>query len=894
MTRMRCVPIRFVVIVILLCTAFIPVIAFASQDDLPEASPITDPDGIETHDGELQAFAQIWLTSYIYKDGNLYSPPANTFCATFTDTTTGTDVFPSLCSNGYSISSLFDATPGHTYDLQISTNTTGFNACVNDEYVDQGTQNYYYLIYVDDSRCPALPATMTPTSTATATITPTLEDGVTPTITATATETATPSPTTTPGPTNKWIQAWVYQGSSQNYVSLDGSICFQFNDTTTEPYQQVFEDCLVGDSFAHYESLLWNHTYDLSISSNTSTHEACIDRSVTSPTSFIYYIRIDGGDCNPNYGYRTIGVSAFDQYGEQFQPGNDTYCFTITDDQTGSIVFGETCSYQGEGGGDIGWWGFREINITHTFSVNTTKNTTGCDLAYTKNDIADWTATFTCGPTIYISDIEPSCAIDGQSVNFTVEIVGPLDGYEINIYGAYFISQYPFFVLAADSYTPIATGQTSYIVNVPINTGALGKSILFLANVVDSSQDVVGADFDIGTLQCDVIDLTATSISATATQAFSATATAAIEATGTTSAGATATQASANATATQAFSATATAAIEATATTSAGATATQASVNATATEGFLATLTATAATSTATVTVTPSATTTVTVTVTTTATSTSTSTATVTVTPSATTTVTPTGTVTVTATTTGTVTATATASSTATGTVTATPATTSTPSATATGTADIDQLVIAAVTLNLQSGESWLGKLARFVSGGQPPYFFTMGTPPTQGTAGVDASGVAMYTANDDAQGTDHFTFIVTDSASLGSAAVATGEVIIHFPGDTTTPGASTPPVQGPTSTIQPGITPPNSGTGGAPSQPSGAPSQPTGQGSVSQPGTNQGLNISGLPKTGTSQRARIMEPAITVPLLLGILLLAASAMTASSGPRSRARRRRG
>lgn len=441
MVQFRPAPVRFLVILILTCAAFLPFVVLATQEAAPEASPIADEPGINSNDGEFQAFAQIWLTTYIYKGGNLYSPPSNTLCFTFTDTTANTDVFPSLCSNGYSASQLFNPVPGHTYDLSITTNTTGFNACINDQYVDQGTQYYYYLVYLDDSRCPSLPATNTPAATETATVTPTLEDGVTPTETATATETSTPSPTSTPAPTDRWVQAWVYQGSSQNAFSLDGSICFQFNDTTSEPYQQVFEDCLVGDEFAHNVPITWNHTYDISISSNTSTHEACIDRSNASPTTFYYAIRIDGGSCNPNYEHRVVGVSAFDQYGEQFMPGDNTYCFTITDDVTGATIFGETCSYESGGSGDIGWWGFIEINITHTYTVNTTKNTTGCGIAYQRDDdsLASWTATFTCGPTIYIDSMSPVCTADGHSVNFTVEMVGPLDGYEVNIYGAYYI-----------------------------------------------------------------------------------------------------------------------------------------------------------------------------------------------------------------------------------------------------------------------------------------------------------------------------------------------------------------------------------------------------------------------------------------------------------------------
>jgi hypothetical protein len=94
-----------------------------------------------------------------------------------------------------------------------------------------------------------------------------------------------------------------------------------------------------------------------------------------------------------------------------------------------------------------------------------------------------------------------------------------------------------------------------------------------------------------------------------------------------------------------------------------------------------------------------------------------------------------------------------------------------------------DALVAATLTITVEAGQSVNGDLAGQVTGGLPPYTFSLLSPPSQGTAIVNPDGTFSYTANLDGSGPDSFTYQVTDSqpTEAGAAATTTGTVIINI-----------------------------------------------------------------------------------------------------------------
>jgi outer membrane biosynthesis protein TonB len=118
-------------------------------------------------------------------------------------------------------------------------------------------------------------------------------------------------------------------------------------------------------------------------------------------------------------------------------------------------------------------------------------------------------------------------------------------------------------------------------------------------------------------------------------------------------------------------------------------------------------------------------------------------------------------------------------------------------------------LVAATLTLTVDAGQSASGELAGQVTGGLPPYTFSLLTPPSQGTATVDPDGSFTYTANMDGSGPDSFTYQVTDSqpasTDVGAAATTTGTVTIVIEAAQPVPSPTpTEPGPSPTPTEEP------------------------------------------------------------------------------------------
>jgi hypothetical protein len=178
-------------------------------------------------------------------------------------------------------------------------------------------------------------------------------------------------------------------------------------------------------------------------------------------------------------------------------------------------------------------------------------------------------------------------------------------------------------------------------------------------------------------------------------------------------------------------------------------------------------------------------------------------------------------------------------------------------------------LTAAALTLSVNPGDTITGSLASQVSGGMPPYTFTVLDQPSQGLVTIDADGNYSYQANDDASGSDTFTYQVTDSepqaTGLAAAASVTGEVTISYAAvpATATATATEPDGTTPTATVttDPGVPPVR------PNQT--ATSTPVSGGTGTTDGS--GTGVTALPSTGAGSDH---TNSMLLLLLTGALLL--------------------
>ena len=119
-------------------------------------------------------------------------------------------------------------------------------------------------------------------------------------------------------------------------------------------------------------------------------------------------------------------------------------------------------------------------------------------------------------------------------------------------------------------------------------------------------------------------------------------------------------------------------------------------------------------------------------------------------------------------------------------------------------------LSIAPVTLTVDPGATVTLDLAEFVTGGLPPFTYTLLQQPAQGSASIDpTTGQLSFTANADASGSDTFTFIVsfTDGTTdISAAADVTGTVAVTY-AQAPTATATTPTYPTSTATTDPDVT---------------------------------------------------------------------------------------
>jgi hypothetical protein len=172
------------------------------------------------------------------------------------------------------------------------------------------------------------------------------------------------------------------------------------------------------------------------------------------------------------------------------------------------------------------------------------------------------------------------------------------------------------------------------------------------------------------------------------------------------------------------------------------------------------------------------------------------------------------------------------------------------------------------------------------VSGGFPPYQFTLAAAPRQGDVTVNPDGTFNYTANDGAEGSDSFTYTVTDSQVNPTAAeTATGIVNITITAEPPTPTLSPTVEDEPTATASPtteaGVTPsPTSeDSGNLPQNPNPTytPTVASGSGIGYGNGSGSSGGVTTLPSTGTSGASN-GSSAVMLILLAGLILLASTA----------------
>ena len=185
------------------------------------------------------------------------------------------------------------------------------------------------------------------------------------------------------------------------------------------------------------------------------------------------------------------------------------------------------------------------------------------------------------------------------------------------------------------------------------------------------------------------------------------------------------------------------------------------------------------------------------------------------------------------------------------------------PAATAAFVVD-DPLLIGDYSFHIQPGTGFNGDLASAVLGGNPPYTFTLVSGPTQGELELNDDGRFFYIANQDATGTDSFTYMVTDANGVDVTSTAQGEGTVGIIFD---PVAPSPTVIAPTATerpILPGRTP-----------------TPTPTATIgTSGGDTTGGGVTQLPSTGTMQDSSTSGSGLWILLAMGVLLLAGAVIT--------------
>ena len=175
-----------------------------------------------------------------------------------------------------------------------------------------------------------------------------------------------------------------------------------------------------------------------------------------------------------------------------------------------------------------------------------------------------------------------------------------------------------------------------------------------------------------------------------------------------------------------------------------------------------------------------------------------------------------------------------------------------------------DPLTINAFSFHIQPGTGFNGDLASAVLGGNPPYTFILVTGPAYGTLEFNEDGTFLYIANQDATGTDSFTYMVTDANGVDVTSTAQGEGTVGIIFD---PVAPSPTMIAPTATerpVLPGRTP-----------------TPTPTATIgTSGGDTTGGGVTQLPSTGTMQDSSTSGSGLWILLAMGVLLLAGAVIT--------------
>jgi len=186
-----------------------------------------------------------------------------------------------------------------------------------------------------------------------------------------------------------------------------------------------------------------------------------------------------------------------------------------------------------------------------------------------------------------------------------------------------------------------------------------------------------------------------------------------------------------------------------------------------------------------------------------------------------------------------------------------------------------DELVASTMTFTIdtESGSIFQGDLQPLVSGGIPPYVFSVLVPPTQGTLDLNPDGTFTYTANPGASGPDQFTYTVMDSAvsdsGVNAAASTVGTVSILI---VAAPAATATLPDGPTATIPDRPVIPGKPVATATATPAPQPGNGGGTGDNTS-------TVSQLPSTGTGTRD---DSLLTLMLIAGGLALVLGALVAT------------
>jgi|GEM_PF-4717879 len=207
-------------------------------------------------------------------------------------------------------------------------------------------------------------------------------------------------------------------------------------------------------------------------------------------------------------------------------------------------------------------------------------------------------------------------------------------------------------------------------------------------------------------------------------------------------------------------------------------------------------------------------------------------------------------------------------------------------------------------SFTITAGQTYTGNLASLVSGGVPPYIFTLLSGPGQGTLDLQPDGSFTYTASDDASGSDSFQYTVTDSqgsTQVTAAAQTPGTVSITInpaaptatatatatspdsptatspDSPTVTPTATSPGDATATATMPSGVTPTSTASATTPG--GGLPATQPAPGTSPTPGVNATSAVSALPATGQGTGMHTAWGTLWL-LLAGFLLLAAAVLS--------------